>query len=366
MSTKLKYKLGEHPDLPAPNTSKGAVHWLKVNLFSNWYNTILTILAGYFLVRYLPSAFDWLFFSADFFTKSRAECTSGGACWGVITSRWPQYMYGFYPSELYWRPNLAFVLLIVALVPLLYSVPHRKKMIAFSLVYPLIAFWLLWGGFGLEPVESAKMGGLMLTVMLGVMGIGLSLPVGILLALGRRSEMPVIKTFCVIFIEFIRGVPMISLLFMATVLLPLFLPSDIIIDQLIRVIFIVVIFSSAYIAEVVRGGLQAIPKGQYEAGAVMGLSYWQSMNLIILPQALKISIPGIVNSFIGLFKDTTLVIIVGMFDLLGVGRAALSNKQWIGLANEVYMFIALMFFIFCYSMAIYSLKLEKRLSTSHK
>lgn len=364
---KLQYKVGEHPNLPAPKTQGGIFKAIRNNLFSTWYDSIVTIILIYLLLSYLPMALDWLFFSADFFVDKRSQCTSGGACWGVITARLPQYLYGFYPPELYWRPNLASLLLLVALAPILYSkILYRKYFLMFSITYPLIAFWLLWGGFGLVPVESEKMGGLLLTLTLGVMGITLSLPIGILLALGRRSKMPAIRLFSTIFIEFIRGVPMITLLFMATVLLPLFLPSDAIIDQLIRVIFIIVIFASAYMAEVIRGGLQSIRKGQYEASDVMGLSYWQSMNLIILPQALKISIPGIVNSFISLFKDTTLVIIVGMFDLLGVGRAALSNREWIGLANEVYMFIAVVFFVFCYLMSRYSLHLERRLSRSYK
>ena len=364
---KLQYKIGEHPNLPLPKIKGGIFKTIRDNLFATWYDSAVTILIIYLLLSYLPMAFDWLFFSADFFVDKRSQCTSGGACWGVITARFSQYFYGFYSSELYWRPNLAFLLLLVAFAPVLYSkFLYRKYLLMFSVIYPFIAFWLLLGGFGLVPVESEKIGGLLLTVTLGVTGIVLSLPIGILLALGRRSTMPVIRLFSTIFIESIRGVPMITLLFMATVLLPLFLPSDVIIDQLIRVIFIVVIFASAYMAEVIRGGLQSIPKGQYEASDVMGLSYWQSMSLIILPQALKVSIPGIVNSFISLFKDTTLVIIVGMFDLLGIGRVALSNREWIGLANEVYMFIAVVFFVFCYLMSRYSLYLERKLSTSHK
>ena len=225
---------------------------------------------------------------------------------------------------------------------------------------------MLLGGYGLESVSTDKLGGLLLTITLGVTGIGLSLPLGIVLALARRSEMPIIRLLSVIFIEFIRGVPMITLLFMATVILPLFLPRDVSVDQLIRVIFIIVLFAAAYIAEVVRGGLQGVDAGQSEAAKALGLGYWKTMIFVVLPQALKISIPGIVNTFIGLFKDTTLVIIVGMFDLLGVGRAALANKKWIGLSNEVYIFIAVVFFIFCYAMSRYSLYLEKKLKTGRK
>ena len=361
-----KYKVGEHPDLEPPVQRTTLVGWLHKNLFSTWYNSLISLGFIYLLALNVPPAIDWLFISADFFPKDRSECTTGGACWGVVTGRWSQYMYGFYPVEHTWRPNLTFALLVVALLPVLWSaVPFRRVLFLFTAIYPLIAFWLLLGGFGLEPVETDKLGGLTLTVALGVLGIGLSLPLGIVLALGRRSNMPALRMLSVIFIEFIRGVPMISLLFMATVLLPLFLPAGVTVDQLLRVVFIVIIFSSAYVAEVIRGGLQAIPRGQYEACDDLGFGYWKTMGLVILPQALKISIPGIVNTFIGLFKDTTLVIIVGMFDLLGVGRAALTNKEWLGLANEVYIFIAVAFFIFCYAMARYSQYLENKLSTTN-
>ncbi len=361
-----KYEVGQHPDLKPPIKQGNIILWIRKNMFATWYDTLLTVLFAYLLYQYVPIVLNWMLFDADFFTKSREDCMSGGACWGVITQRMHQYLYGFYPPEQYWRPNLTAVLLILALLPVLWDkVPYRQHLLKFSVVFPLVAFWLLLGSFGLPKVDSQSIGGLTLTLTLGVMGIGLSLPVGIVLALGRRSTMPAVRILCVMFIELIRGVPMITLLFMATVLLPLFLPGDVVVDHLYRIVFIVVIFSSAYIAEVVRGGLQAIPKGQFEAASALGLGYWQSMRLIILPQALKISIPGIVNTFIGLFKDTTLVIIVGMFDLLGVGRAALANKQWIGLSNEVYTFIAISFFVFCYGMARYSLYLENKLKTSH-
>ncbi len=354
-------------DRPPPVSEKNLLRWIRKNLFSTWYNTLFTAFFVYLLYLVIPPALQWLFLNADFFTQGRDECTSGGACWGVITARFEQYLYGFYPKGQHWRPNLAFVLLIVALLPIFWdNMKWRMHFMKFSAFYPILAFWILFGGFYLPSVDSTQIGGLSLTIVLGFLGIGLSLPIGTLLALGRRSDLPILRLLCVIVIEFIRGVPMISLLFMATVMFPLFLPPGSQVDQLWRVIFIVVIFSSAYIAEVVRGGLQAIPRGQIEASDALGLKYWQMMRLVILPQALKISIPGIVTTFIGLFKDTTLVLIVGMFDLLGVGRAALSNKQWIGLANEVYTFIAFVFFIFCYSMARYSVYLEKKLSVDHR
>ena len=236
----------------------------------------------------------------------------------------------------------------------------------FSLLFPFLAMWLLLGGFGLTPVETDQFGGFMLTMVIGVTGIVFSLPLGILLALGRQSNLHFIRWLCTGFIEFIRGVPLITLLFVASTMLNYFLPPGTTFDLLLRVLIMVTLFSAAYIAEVVRGGLQAIPKGQHEAADAMGLKYWSSMRLIVLPQALKISIPGIVNTFIGLFKDTTLVVIIGLLDPLGIGRASLSDTKWQGLSTEVYVFIALFFFVCCFSMSRYSLYLEDKLHTGHK
>ena len=232
-------------------------------------------------------------------------------------------------------------------------------------MFPFVAGWLLVGGFGLSPVETDQFGGIMLTLIIGTTGISFSLPLGILLALGRRSKMPVLRILCVLFIEFIRGVPLIALLFVASTMLNYFMPPGTVFDLLMRVLIMVTLFSAAYKAEIVRGGLQGIPKGQYEAAESLGLNYWKANRLIILPQALKISIPAIVNSFIGLFKDTTLVLIIGMLDPLGIGKAALADAEWAGLAREVYLFIAIFFFICCFSMSRYSLYLEKKLNTGH-
>ena len=229
----------------------------------------------------------------------------------------------------------------------------------------MIICWLLIGGAGLTPVPTDKFGGIMLTLVIGVTGIVCSLPLGIALALGRISHLPALRIVCVCFIEFIRGVPLITLLFVASTMLNYFLPPGTTFDLLLRVLIMVTLFSAAYIAEVVRGGLQAIPKGQQEAADSMGLKYWQSMRLIILPQALKISIPGIVNTFIGLYKDTTLVIIIGLLDPLGIGRASLADTKWQGLSTEVYVFVAIFFFVSCFAMARYSLYLEKKLHTGH-
>ena len=273
-------------------------------------------------------------------------------------------MYGFYPTEQVWRVNLTYFLLVVALLPLLIeNIPGRKHLIKFTIAFPIVAFILLYGGFGFQIIPTNKWGGLLVTLVLGVFGIALAFPLGILLALGRRSTLPVISMFCTLFIEFIRGVPLITLLFFGMVMLPLFLPEGLNLDGLVRVLVAVTLFQAAYMAEVIRGGLQAIPRGQYEAAQSVGLSYWQMNRKIILPQAIRISIPSIVNTSIGLFKDTTLVIIIGLLDLLGIGRGALADATWMGLSNEVYVFVALVFFIFTFSMSRYSLYLEKKLKT---
>ncbi len=368
MTETKKYAPGAHPAMPAPMATSGPIKWVKDNLFSSPLNVAITLVVAYLLFKIIPPLLDWFIFDSVVDANSRNECEEkgNGACWAVIKVRFSQFFYGFYPENLRWRVNLAFILLFVALVPVLFdNVPHRNKALIFSALFPVIAFFLLWGGLGLEPVESAKFGGFMLTVTIGVAGIVLSLPLGILLALGRQSTMPLIHWICVIFIEFIRGVPLITLLFIASTLLNYFLPPGTNFDLLLRVIIMVTLFAAAYMAEVIRGGLAAIPKGQYEAADAMGLKYWQATRLIIMPQALKISIPGIVNTFIGLYKDTTLVLIIGLLDPLGFSQAVLADSKWQGLSDEIYVFIAVGFFLSCFAMSRYSLYLEKKLHTGH-
>lgn len=363
-----QYERGEHPDMPPPMLVSGPVAWVRDNLLSSTANIVMTILSIYFLYKILPPAIDWFFLDAAYTGADRNECMAkaDGACWAFVGERFKLFTYGFYPEEFRWRVNLAFLLLPLALLPVLWdNTPFRKQAFWFSIAFPFIAGWLLLGGFGLEPVSTDKFGGFMLTLVIGVTGIVFSLPIGILLALGRMSKLPVIRLFSVCFIEFLRGVPLITLLFVASTMLSYFLPPDSNFDLLMRVLIMVTLFSSAYIAEVVRGGLQAIPKGQIEAADAMGLKYWQSMRLVVLPQALKISIPGIVNTFIGLYKDTTLVIIIGLLDPLGIGRASVATTEWGGLSTEVYVFVAIFFFISCFAMARYSLYLERKLETSH-
>ena len=363
---------GTHPDLPPPVKTTGLLAWIRINLFSSPLNTILTLLAFLLLWKTIPPLLEWGFLNSIYSANSRAECwdqmsyPGAGACWALIKARLSFFTYGFYPETLRWRVDVCFFMLALALVPILYEkLPKRQYGLIYSSLFPFIAGWLLLGGLGLESVPTDKFGGIMLTLILGVTGISFSLPIGIALALGRQSNMPTLRILCVLFIEFIRGVPLITLLFVASTMLNYFLPPGTVYDLLWRVIIMVILFASAYMAEVIRGGLQAIGKGQHEAGDSLGLTYWQAQRLIILPQALKISIPGIVNTFIGLYKDTTLVLIIGMFDLLGLGNATLADAKWAGLANEVYIFVAIFFFITCFGMSRYSIHLEKKLHTGH-
>jgi general L-amino acid transport system permease protein len=357
------------PDLPPPRMSVGAVGWLKANLFSSWFNTLLTLFAIYLIWLVVPPLIQWALIDATWSGSTRADCTSGGACWVFIQQRFGQFMYGFYPSELRWRVDATLWLAIVGAAPLFVPQMPRKALygLAFLVIYPIIAWCLLHGGvFGLSVVPTSRWGGLMLTLVIAYVGITGALPLGIMLALGRRSNLPAIKVICVTFIEFWRGVPLITVLFMSSVMLPLFLPEGMSFDKLLRALIGVILFQSAYIAEVVRGGLQAIPKGQYEAAAAMGLGYWRMMGLVILPQALKLVIPGIVNTFISLFKDTSLVIIIGLFDLLNSIKQATTDPAWLGMATEGYVFAALIFWIFCFGMSRYSMHLERKLDTGHK
>lgn len=481
------------PAAPPPG-QVGALRWVRENLLSSWFNAILTVVALYAIWYVLSGVLPWTLngiWNAGSLNECReirdARGLESAACWAVINERWLQILFGFYPTddrllatlfygdqlaaaggaevvfgggfnatqriefvsamknELsnglilifgYWRPMLALLLLVVAVAPVLYANLPRK-MLLFSLSYPFVAFFLLWGGsvwlpvlvalgllvcimigrlasarfgmlggtlagilafllifmnplsvvgvdgvfplmpwvlgamntllpWGLEPVSSDQFGGFMLAIIIGTSGIVLSLPLGIVLALGRQSSLPLIQWVCVTFIEVIRGVPLIVWLFTASLLLNYFLPPGTTFDLLLRVIIMVTLFASAYLAEVVRGGLAALPNGQYEAANSLGLDYWKSMRLIILPQALKISIPGIVNTFIGLFKDTTLVVFIGLRDPLGLTNAIRATAEWNGIYWELYIFVGLLFFVFCFFMSRYSMYLEQRLRTDHR
>lgn len=474
-----------------PTSERGAIKWVRENLFSSALNSVLTIvgLVAAFLV--IKAALPWLLHSV-WNANSLGECRdiiaarygegATGACWAVVRERWHQYLFGFYPQELFWRPTMAFGLMFVALAPVLYYGNQRvntimtgvvsvltilaligislafpqtiggveagalavlvaalvlggltavawlapKRLLYFTLLYPAVGFYLLWGGsiwgpigtlagfavlvvvynltkgqlgvvvgtgagvvaaaiwwlaiqshvtgalhsvlpLGTAHVDSDEFGGFLLAFVIGVTAIAASLPMGILLALGRRSDMPLIKTLSVGFIEFIRGVPLITMLFTASLLLQYFLPPRSNFDLILRVIILVTFFSAAYIAEVIRGGLAALPRGQYEAADALGLDYWKAQQLIIMPQALKISIPGIVSSFIGLFKDTTLVIFVGLLDpLKGITDAIRGSFEWKGVYWEPFIFPGLIFFLICFGMSRYSMYLENKLKRGQR
>ena len=408
----------------APPVGEGGVlKWVRENLFSSVFNTIMTIIAVWVIYSITVGVAPW-FLNGVWNAETTRECYEildgvNGACFAVLQERFPQLIYGFkYPSTEYWRPNLATILLLVALAPVLFR-RLPKRLLVFTVIYPFLAYWLIWGGSVLIPtvafigccvggvcykrfssgafataiilslfsaylcwflggylvswneaflslkvVPSRDMGGFMLNLLLGTIAVSLSIPLGIALALGRQSNMPIIKWICVVFIEFIRGVPLITLLFVANVILAFFFPPETSIDLILRVIIMMTFFNSAYIAEVVRGGLAALPSGQYEAANSLGLDYSQSMRFIILPQALKISIPGIVNVSVGMLKDTTLVSIISMFDLVGMIRGPiLSSTDWNGVYWELFGAAAAIFFVVCFTVSKYSQWLERQLET---
>ena len=358
-------------DLP-PASTIGVFGWLRRNLFSSPFNIALTLLASYLLYLAVPPLLRWALLDATWSGDSREACqANSGACWVFIRVHFEQFMYGFYPETQRWRVNTALLLLILGAAPLFaHAVPNKLKArwgLGLLVVYPLVAFVLFKGGlFGLPVVDTSRWGGLLLTLVIAGVGMTAALPLGILLALGRRSQMPAIQALCTTFIELWRGVPLITVLFMSSVMLPLFLPAGMNFDKLLRALIGITLFQSAYMAEVVRGGLQAIPKGQFEAAAALGLGYWKTMALIVLPQALKLVIPGIVNTFIALFKDTSLVLIIGLFDLMNIVHNATTNPAWLGFSTEGYAFAAAVYWLFCFSMSRYSQILEKRLYTGHK
>ena len=364
---------GDEPDMPPPRTQRGIILWLRANLFSSWLNTILTFLGVALIAWIVPPLFRWAILDAAWTGSSRDVCLdpSVGACWAFVKAKFAQFMYGRYPFDERWRVNLLAIMLVAGLIPMaIPRVPFKRENAIYLLViFPIAAYFLLVGGvFGLAHVETTLWGGLLVTLVVAIVGMVVSVPLGILLALGRRSRLPVIRIASVTFIEFVRGVPLITVLFMASVMLPIFLPPGTTFDKLLRALIGVALFAAAYMAEVVRGGLQAIPRGQYEAAAALGLGYWPMMGLIILPQALKIVIPGIVNSFISLFKDTSLVLIIGIFDLLGIVQLGFADPNWVSYKTPTtgYVFAAAVFWVFCFSMSRYSIYTERRLHTGHR
>ena len=367
---------------PAPASVTGFGAWVRKNLIASAGDAILTIVGIALVAIILPQIINWAFINAVWTGPDRTVCATvaqggiqpdgwSGACWAFINAKFGQVMFGTYTIEERWRPILTGILFVVLLVPMLMPSVPRKGLNALLLFvfFPIVSYFLLVGGsFGLEHVETARWGGLLVTLSLSFVAIVASLPLGIVLALGRRSRMPVVKMLCVIFIEAVRGIPLITVLFMASVMLPLFLPPGVTFDKYLRALIGVSLFSAAYMAEVVRGGLQAIPKGQYEGADSLGLGYWQKMYFIVMPQALKLVIPGIVNTFIGMFKDTTLVLIISMFDLLGIIKQNFSDPNWATAqtAKSGLVFAAFVFWLFCFGMSRYSMYTERRLDTGHK
>ena len=355
------------PLIPArepPAMSVGVIGWARQRLFSSPLNTLVTLLIGFGLFQVIPPFWQWAIVDATWSAADSTGCTSGGACWAFVNARLDQFIYGFYPDEQRWRVDLFFLqLALVSFWLMVPGLPGKKGVAGYGLVLmPFISWGILLGGFaGLVEVETHQWGGLMLTLLLALCGMIASFPVGVILALGRRSKMPVIRTFCTTYIELWRGVPLIAVLFMASVMLPLFVPEEVVFDKLLRALIGIIMFQSAYMAEVVRGGLQAIPKGQFEAFESLGLGYWQGMYKIVLPQAIRLVIPGIVNTFIALFKDTSLVLVIGLFDLLAIVQAGLNDPLWLGNAVEGYMFAGMVFWVFCFGMSRYSQRLEKQL-----
>jgi general L-amino acid transport system permease protein len=339
--------------------------WLKENLFSGWANSALTLLIVLLLWKTIPPFIDWAFLDAVWRPDPQACRTTHGACWGFIAEKHRFILFGTYPYEEHWRPAVSTVLLIGLWVFSLTRAFWRWWLALVWVAGLAVIGVLMWGGvFGLPFVENERWGGLILTLLLTTFGLAFAFPLSILLALGRRSGMPVIRALSVGYIELIRGVPLISLLFMASVMLPLFLPAGVSIDKLARAQIALILFAAAYLAEVVRGGLQAIPKTQYEMADALGLTYWQKTLYVVLPQALRIAVPPLVNTFIGFFKDTSLVLIIGLFDLLSTIKVSLTDPAWSGFGLEAYIFAALVYFVFCFAMSRYSRRLEHRLPAS--
>jgi general L-amino acid transport system permease protein len=360
--------------LPPPATMTGAIGWARANLFSGPFNILMTLLVILLIVWVVPPLLKFLIIDATWSGTDREACLSSatrpeaGACWAFVRERLPYFIYGSYPIPQRWRVDIFFAMLALGIAWLLWLQSPRRDLGAlyFFIVLPIVSYILLkgWPLIGLPTVDTALWGGALVTIVVATVGIVVSLPVGILLALGRRSRMPAVKLFSVIYIEFVRGVPLITVLFMASVMLPLFVPDAWSPDKLLRALIGIAMFASAYMAEVVRAGLQAISKGQYEGAMAVGLNYPQMMRLIILPQALKITIPNIVNTYIGLFKDTTLVSIVGMFDLLRTIESARIDPKWATPVTSAtgYAVAAIFYFTFCYGMSRYARYTEARLA----
>jgi general L-amino acid transport system permease protein len=344
---------------PLPPTT-GVLGWLRANLFNSVFNSILTLVAVALIVLSAPPIVRWTLIDAIWSAPNGQACHGGGACWAFIGEKFRFILFGRYPLDEQWRPVAVIFIFAAVIVAACFRPLWGRRLAIIWLVGLSAVFLLMAGGLpGMRRVETALWSGLPLTLILAVVGMLFGFPLGVLLALGRRSRLPAVRAICVGYIELVRGVPLITVLFMASLMLPLFLPAGFTIDKLLRAQIAFILFAAAYLAEVVRGGLQAIPKGQVEAADALGLSYFQRTRLIVLPQALAMVIPPLVNSFISMFKDTSLVLIVSLFDLLGATGFALTDANWQGFAVEAYVFIAMIYWGFCFFMSRYSQVLER-------
>jgi general L-amino acid transport system permease protein len=353
------------PVAPAAPRARRWGSWLAANFFGSAGNTALTLLVLLVFALVLPPFLRWAVADASLAGATKAACGGEGACWTFIKVRLPVFLYGQYPAAEWWRVDLAVLLLFAFAAPVMREGTRRRGLWLLLLLtlFPLLASILLVGGvLGLPFVDTHLWGGLMLDVLIAFVTVAGSLPLGILLAFGRRSQLRVIRGLSIGFIELWRGVPLLTVLFMSAVMVPLFLPAGVSVDRLIRALVALVLFNAAYMAETVRGGLQGVVVEQEEAAWSLGLSWWQAQLFVVLPQALRNVMPGLVNNTVDLFKDTTLVTIIGLFDLLGAVNQALKDPAWLGFAKEGYVFSMVVFFACCYALSSYGRRLEKRLN----
>ena len=343
---------------------------LNKNVNTSNFNAILTLLIMFLIIKAIPPSMSWMILDANISGDSREACTGTGACWTYIKVWFKRFMYGMYPNELHWRINSAFILVIALGMIGLFATEKLKKYLAlyYVIIYPIIAFLIIYylisgGAFGLVWVETGAWGGLSLTFIVSFFCLIFCFPLGMIFALGRRSSLPIVRYISIGYIEFWRGVPLITVLFMSSVMFPMFLPEDFFMDKLVRVIIAITLFEAAYCAEVIRGGLQALPRGQYDAAKSLGMGYWKMHIFVILPQALKLVIPGIANTFLALVKDTPLIFVVGLAEIAGMLALAKTNPKWLGFAMEGYIFASIIFWIICYAMSKYSYNLEAKYKT---
>ena len=366
MSTRLHQPVAERP---TPVRDSGAMLWLRQNLLASFGSALCSVLVVGALVWCVPRVLHWAVFSAVWRPDALACRAEGaGACWGVVAEKYRFILFGRYPFEAQWRPLVATALIAALLVASCVRSLWRPALPWLWLAVFALVFALMHGGvWGLSRVETDRWGGLPLTIMLASLAILMAFPLGIVVALGRRSKLPTLRACCTVYVELIRGVPLISVLFMASFMLPLLMPEGLAVDVLVRVLAGITLFAAAYMAEVVRGGLQALPQGQIEAAQALGLSWWQMHRRVVLPQAITTVVPGLVNNFISIFKDTSLVTIVSLYELTGALNLALnSDADWRPHKIEAYLFIAAIYFGFCFALSRYSLWLERHLGKPHE